>query len=97
MYVGILPLWQRAGNGAGKVFDEKIHKSRELWLPLWDTVMTGIKIPALKSHPELSGCIYFGRCQLSYISAAGMSLSEGDAQIYFQVVCTRLCLDVFGF
>lgn len=74
-----------------------IQKSRELRLLLRDTWMTGIKIPTLKSHPELSGCIWLGRRQLGYTSTAGMSLSEGDAQIYFQVVCTRLCLDVFGF
>lgn len=96
-YVGILPLWQRASSDAERIFDQKIHKSRALRLPLWDTRMTGIKISALKSHPELAGCICFGRCQLGYTSTAGMSLSEGDAQIYFQVVCTRLCLDVFGF
>lgn len=59
--------------------------------------MTGTQISTLQSCPELTGCICFGRRQLGYTSTAGMSLSEGDAQIYFQVVCTRLCLDVFGF
>lgn len=59
--------------------------------------MTGIKISTLKSCPELSGGICFGCRQRGYTSTAGMSLSEGDAQIYFQVVYTRLCLDVFGF
>lgn len=56
-----------------------------------------VSISALKSCPDLSECICFGHRQLGYANMAGMSLWEGDAQIYFQAVHTRLCLDVFGF
>lgn len=62
-----------------------------------NTRATGTRTPTLGSRPELSGCVCSGCRQLGYASTAGTSLSEGDAQIYFQVVRTRLCLDVFGF
>lgn len=78
-----------------EAFDGEIHSSREPPLPPWEHASD--RYQDLGSRPELSGCVCSGCRQLGYTSTAGMSLSEGDAQICFQVVCTRLCLDVFGF